>query len=97
MGSNSMTKQFVRMSTYGGSLVENIVQAVARDCLVEGLFNLEKRGYMTIMTIHDEVVSEVPESFGSVKEYESILDVSPSWAPDLPIKSEGWEGKRYRK
>lgn len=97
MGSNSMTKQYIRMSTYGGSLVENIVQAVARDCLVEGLFRLEKHKYFTIMTVHDEVVSEVDENFGSVKEYEELLNISPSWAPDLPIKSEGWEGKRYRK
>ena len=97
MGSNSMTKQYVRMSTYGGSLVENIVQAVARDCLVEGLFRLEKAKYFTIMTVHDEVVSEVKEDFGSIKEYEELLNISPSWAPDLPIKSEAWEGKRYRK
>lgn len=97
MGANSTTNQYLRTGTYGGSLVENIVQAVARDCLVEGVFRLEKNKYPVIMTVHDEVVSEVPENYGSVEEYEALLSVSPSFAPDLPIKAEGWEGKRYRK
>ncbi len=94
---SSVGNQWVRNHTYGGHLTENIAQAIARDCLVEGLFRLEKKKYLTIMTVHDEVVAQVPEGYGSVEELESLLSISPDWAPDLPIKAEGWRAKRYRK
>lgn len=94
---SSVGNQWVRNHTYGGHLTENIAQAVARDCLVEGLFRIERKKYLTIMTVHDEIVAEVPEGKGSVEEFEALLSISPDWAPDLPIKAEGWRGKRYRK
>lgn len=97
MGVNSTTKQWVRSDTYGGHLVENIVQATARDCMVTGLFKIEKAGYKVFMTIHDEIVARVPTSFGSVEELEALLSQPPEWAPDMPIKAEGWRGPRYRK
>jgi len=97
MGVNSVTKQFQRQETYGGKLVENVVQATARDCMVEGMFRTEKNKYLTIMTIHDEIVSEVPEGQGSVEEFESLLAQTPEWADGLPLVAEGWRGKRYRK
>jgi DNA polymerase len=96
MGVNT-NKQFVRQETYGGKLVENCIQATARDCMVEGLFRVEEKNYLTIMTIHDEVVTEVPEGSGSVEEFENLLAQTPTWADGLPLVAEGWRGKRYRK
>ena len=97
MASNAITKKWEREHTYGGKLVENIVQATARDLMANGMLNVEKAGYKVVMTVHDEVISEVPENFGSVKEFENLLSTPPQWAKDYPIKAEGWRGKRYRK
>lgn len=90
-------KIWAREHTYGGKLVENIVQATARDLMANGMLNTEKAGYKSVMTVHDEVISEVPEGFGSVEEFEKLLSTPPEWAKDYPIKAEGWRGKRYRK
>lgn len=90
-------KIWAREHTYGGKLVENIVQATARDLMANGMLNTEKAGYKSVMTVHDEVISEVPENFGSVEEFEKLLSTPPEWAKDYPIKAEGWRGKRYRK
>lgn len=97
MGIDANTKQFVRQDTYGGKLVENIVQATARDCMVSGIFNIERKKYLTIMTIHDEIVAEIPKDEGSVSEFESLLAQTPRWADGLPLIAEGWRGIRYRK
>lgn len=98
MGVNGMTKQWERQETYGGKLVENIVQAIARDCMVDGMFRTEKRKYLTIMTIHDEIVAEVPEGYGSVEEFEALLAQTPDWADGLPLIADGgYREKRYRK
>lgn len=97
MAVNTITKQWDREHTYGGKLVENIVQATARDLMANGMLNTEKAGYKSVMTVHDEVISEVPEGFGSVEEFEKLLSTPPEWAKDYPIKAEGWRGKRYRK
>jgi DNA polymerase len=90
-------KKWTRLRLYGGLIVENIVQAVARNILVEAMMRAEERGYPTVMHVHDEGIFEVPEGFGSVKELEAILAERPKWALDLPIAWEGWRGKRYRK
>lgn len=88
---------WVREGTYGGKLVENIVQAIARDLMQNACFNAEAKGYAVIGTVHDELITEVDEDFGSVHELEEILRMKPKWATDAPINAEGWEGKRYRK
>lgn len=90
-------KKWTRLRLYGGLIVENIVQAVARDILVEAMMRAEARGYPTVMHVHDEGIFEVPEGFGDVKELEAVLAERPAWAADLPISWEGWRGKRYRK
>jgi len=89
--------RWVRVTTYGGKIVEQCCQAIARDIMAEGLLRLEKYNYPVIMSVHDEAVSEVPEDFGTVKEYCQLMCVNPSWAEGLPLKASGWEGKRYRK
>lgn len=98
MSVDAVTNNWVRTKTYGGKLVENITQAVARDVLAEGIFALEAKGYPVVLHVHDETVSEVPIGFGSLKEVERILSyLDIPWAEGLPLKAKGWRGIRYRK
>ena len=96
-GVNSLTKKWERMTTYGGSLVENCVQAIARDIIAEGMCGAEKAGYPGILTVHDEILAEVPEGFGGVAEMIRIMTRQPAWAPDLPLGAEGAESFYYHK
>lgn len=86
-----------RLSTYGGKLVENIVQAIARDCLAEAVLRLERSGYKTVMHIHDEVVLEVPYGFGSIEEVQEIMARPIEWANGLELRAEAFEAVYYRK
>jgi DNA polymerase len=89
---------WIRMDTWGGRLVENIVQATARDIQWHGILNLERAGYPVVLHVYDEDIAEVPEGFGSIEEFEYIMAMMPPWAADWPIKAKGgWRGKRYRK
>lgn len=97
MGVDAVTKKWRREHTYGGKLVENITQAVARDLLAWAMFRCEQRGYRVAFSVHDEIVAEVESSFGSTKEFEEILCEVPKWAGGCPIKAKGFESIRYRK
>ena len=86
------------LTTYGGRLVENITQAVARDVLAHALVQCERRGYPVVMHIHDEIVAERRKGEGSVAELESIMGDLPTWCAGWPIiAAGGWVGRRYRK
>ena len=102
MGNNSDYKRgpkgWLRIDTYGGRLVENVVQAVARDILAHALVNLDAAGYDVVLHVHDEIVAEVDAGAGSVEQFEQIMAIMPHWASHYPIKAAGgWRGKRYRK
>lgn len=96
-GMDSYTRRWSQFYLYGGLLLENAVQAIARDLMAEGMLRVEAAGYPVILTVHDEVVSEAPASHGSVAEFESLLATVPEWAARCPIAAEGWDGPRYRK
>lgn len=96
-GVESQTQKFKELKTYGGKLVENITQATARDIMAEAMLRVEKVGYNIVLSVHDELVAEVPKDKGTVFEFIKIMcDLEP-WAKGCPITAEGWRGKRYKK
>lgn len=90
-------KKWERIETFGGKLCENIVQAIARDVLVESMMRLYKNGYKITMHIHDEVVLEVEDDVSSVEEVCRIMAITPNWAKDLPLNADGYECEFYKK
>lgn len=97
-GINPFNRKWMRQHTYGGSLVENATQAVARDLLAAAMLRCEKSGvYAPILSVHDEILAEADEGAGDVAEFEHLMATIPKWAQGLPVKAKGWNGKRYRK
>lgn len=98
MGVDSYSHKWKRLTTYGGMIVENIVQAVARDLMAEAMLRAHDHGtYDVILSVHDELVSEADEDAGDVKEFETLMAASPKWASGCPVEAAGWRGFRYRK
>lgn len=97
MAVNSKTKKWGPERTWGGTLTENIVQAVARDLMMSAALRLEKSGYRVLLTVHDEAICEGVKGFGSVEDFTKIMCEIPSWGKGLPIEAKGWRGPRYRK
>jgi len=85
-------------STYSGKLFENIVQATAHDILRAAIVRLRAAGYPCVLHVHDEIVVEVPEGFGSVEEMERLMSMREDWFADWPVSVDGgYREKRYRK
>lgn len=95
MGVDSKTHQWRRQTSYGGLLVENIVQAISRDIMAEAMLRCEAGGYPVILSVHDEIISEAQD--GTLDEYIALMTEIPKWAGGCPIAAEGWVGVRYRK
>ena len=96
-GVNQTTKQWTMLETYGGKLVENIVQAIARDCLSLAIMNLEAAGYPVVFHIHDEVVIDCAAEKAHLDSVVDIMTRPIAWAPDLPLNADGWIGDFFRK
>lgn len=100
MGMDQTTKKWKRIETYGGKLVENCVQAIARDCLAQAVEHLEAEGLPVVFHVHDEVVIDV-KPWASDKEMLAktveIMSRPVPWAPGLPLGADGWVGKFFKK
>ena len=94
---DSVIRKWVRRDIYGGLLVENAVQATARDLMAFSMHSVDDQGYPVILTVHDEIISDVPKGFGSFEEYITLMERKPPWAVGCPVKASGWYGRRYRK
>lgn len=86
-----------RNYTWGGKLVENIVQATARDCLAMAMLRLDEAGYKIVMHVHDEVILEMPYGTGSLDEAAGIMGQPIPWAPGLLLRADGYETPYYKK
>ncbi|MTI56132.1 DNA polymerase [Geosporobacter ferrireducens] len=96
-GMDQVKKKWMSHRTYGGRLVENLIQAIARDCLAESMMRLDAEGYKIIMHVHDEVVLDVPTGTGSVEHVTAVMGREISWAPGLPLSAAGYECDFYQK
>ncbi|MDS1491425.1 DNA polymerase [Escherichia coli] len=98
MGVNSYSRKWQRLKTYGGKLVENVTQAAARDVLAGNMPLIEDAGYSIVLTVHDEIISEAPDSPDYSAEHVSqLLATVPDWATSIPLNAGGFESYRYRK
>lgn len=95
-GTNQVTGKWEALSTYGGKLVENIVQAVARDCLCEVLKRIDARGWDVVFHVHDEVIVDAPLEVHT-EDLCALMAEPISWAPGLPLKGAGFEADYYMK
>jgi len=102
MGTNQLTKQWGPVDSYGGKLVENIVQAIARDLLADSVARIESTTRRIVIHVHDEIVAEVPDTaFGQAEQHLAqmlaIMAETPDWADGLPLKGDGYLTTHYKK
>lgn len=98
MGVNQYTRKWERIDTYFGKLVENLVQATARDILMQCLLQAEAHGYQTVLHVHDELITETPDTAEySAEHLAALMSKNPTWAHGLPLAAAGFETYRYRK
>jgi DNA polymerase len=91
-------KQWGVLRTYGGHLVENIVQAVARDLIADAMLRIEATGrFAPILSVHDEAIAEANDDGDHTAEFVQLMTTLPAWAGGCPVTAEAWQGFRYRK
>ncbi|MDO5397043.1 MAG: DNA polymerase [bacterium] len=90
-------KKWGSLETYGGKLTENIVQAIARDCLALKIEQLTATGYKIVFHVHDEVVIEAPEECADLEAVCRIMSEPIPWAPGLPLNADGYVSKFFKK
>lgn len=93
----SASGQMLVQESFGGKLVENATQAIARDLLAHAMTNLTEHGYSIVFHVHDEAVMEVPLDWGSVEDACTIMGQGPEWSEGLPLRADGYECSSYRK
>ena len=92
------TRQWVRVFTHGGKMTGNCCQTIARDILAPSMAVAENRGYLPVLSVHDEALTEVPDTDDfTAAGLVQILATNPAWAPDLPLAAAGFEAYRYKK
>ena len=96
MGLNQYTRKWERISSYGGKLFENVVQAIARDVLVAAMKRCAANGFDIVLTVYDEIIAEAVMG-RTVDEMISLMTTVPHWAPGLPLAAGGFETQRYYK
>lgn len=99
MGMNQTTRKWERTKTWGGKLTENLIQAIARDCLAESMAKIQQAGYHIVMHVHDEVIVEVPSEDAEehLKRIEELMGEPIKWAPGLLLTADGFNSPYYRK
>lgn len=97
MGQNQTSRKWVKMDTWGGKLVENIVQAYARDCLAVTLLRLDGAGYKTVFHVHDECVVEEPIGGRTWQDMAEVMAQPIDWAPGLLLRGDGYSTPFYMK
>jgi DNA polymerase len=97
-GVNPVTRKWQSDKTYGGRLVENIIQAISRDLMAEAMLKIEATGiWEIVLSVHDELIGERKKGEGSNELFNELMSAVPAWGEGLPVKVEGWSGERYRK
>lgn len=96
-GKSMTSSTFQKLDTYGGKLVENIVQATARDVLGESMIRLEKLGYKIVAHVHDEVILDVPKGVTNIDEINEQMAINPEWTEGLPLAAAGFRSDFYMK
>ncbi|BCB27029.1 DNA polymerase [Sulfurimicrobium lacus] len=98
MGVNQYTRKWERIKTYGGKLVENCTQGAARDVMAHNMPAIDAAGYRTVLSMHDELLTETPDlPEYNERELSALLATVPDWAEGLPLAAAGFESYRYRK
>lgn len=96
-GVDPLTKKWILSGTYGGRLTENVVQATARDVMRDSMLRLEPKNYLTLLSVHDELLNENDKGAGNLEEYNKLMARLEPWSTGIPIQVKCWTGPRYMK
>lgn len=89
--------KYGRQQMYGGKIAQNATEGIATDRLIYSMHKIEESGYPIILSVHDEIISDVPKGHGSIEEFNNIMKENPPWAKDLPVDCDGYEAMNYKK